>query len=129
MKMLWVFLRPESVRPATDALRKIGVLRVTCIGVTGYGRTPPVSCDMPCAPDPETPYEILMIVLADYDVAKAVVAIRAAVKAAAKGSPENENGPAEKILVTYVDDCYMIRNARSRAGFQDYEKDRCSHTG
>jgi nitrogen regulatory protein PII len=128
MKMIWAILKPESILPVIDALRRVGIYRLTRMHGTGYGGKP----DLPggSTRHTEKSREILMVVLADCFVAKAVIAIRQTAKAHTKtdipDSADNRIAKQGKIFVTYVEDCYTIRSARKNTG-NNYEEHYCDY--
>jgi nitrogen regulatory protein PII 1 len=127
MKMIWAILRSESIPPVIDALRRAGIYRMTRMIGTGYGREPDIPDDS--IRYTEKPREILMVVLADRFVAKAVIAIRTAAKAQTKiegiDSPDDGITKYGKIFVTYVEDCYAIRSVRKNTS--EHEEDYCHY--
>jgi nitrogen regulatory protein PII len=107
MKMIWAVIRSESVQQVISALEKVGIRAMTRINVDN----PTKESEVPTAiiPHLEPSKEMLMFVLADCEVAKAVVAIRNAAKIRAPDNTEGgkiENG---KIFITYVEDFYTLR--------------------
>ena len=64
----------------------------------------------------EIPKEMLMIVLADNEVARAVTTIRNAAKTGKNEVSEAGNIGYGKIFVTYVEDAYTIRTANRTSG-------------
>jgi nitrogen regulatory protein PII len=125
MKMIWVIIPSRSVQKVIDALEKTGITAITRIGVNDHDSEPEV---LPGPPDTcGRSREMLMIVLSEHDVAKAVIAIRTAAKADLKETPDGGDLPHGKIFVTYVEDFYTIRIAQKEGGAQLYEKDHCNH--
>lgn len=117
MKMIWVTLRSESVLPVIDALRKAGFHGMTRLTVSEYGKEPPTPSGF--IPDPEIPKEMLMIVLPELDVAKAVIVIKTAARECAKDHFGTGIPTKETIFVTYVEDIYTISTARKNPGAEE----------
>lgn len=114
MKMIWAIIQSESCPMVIDALEKAGIHAMTRMDVTGHHKgpgTPRVSVEYT-----EMPKEMLMIVLADHDVAKAVIAIRTAARTWLKDASDEKNCTNGKIFVTYVEDYYTIRIAQKMPG-------------
>jgi nitrogen regulatory protein PII len=113
MKIIWAIIQSRSLQKVIDALENVSVQALTCMEVTGYNKKTPI----PREPHgyAELPKEMLMIVLADQEVAKAVIAIRTAVKSILKDYPDAKNPENGKIFVTYVEDYYTIRIVRKNA--------------
>lgn len=109
MKMVWAVIRPEAVQRVISALDSAGIKGMTRIHATGHGKErgiPGGEIGLT-----EIPKEMLMLTIADNDVAKAVTIIRAEAKT---GSTEKTGGGMigdGKIFVTYVEDTFAIRTA------------------
>jgi nitrogen regulatory protein PII len=118
MKMIWALLRSESVRPVIDSLEKNGIHGLTRMSLAKGEMDAAIGERV--VPDATVSDEMIMIVLPDNDVAKAIIAIRTAVKASANADRGNgtddDNNINGRIFVTYVDDFYTIRDARFRTG-------------
>ena len=114
MKMIWAVIRPESAQKVIDALENAGIGAMTRVHVTGHGREMGITAGL--VRYNEIPKEMLMIVLADNEVARAVTAIRNAAKTGPKDVPDSGNIGDGKIFVTYVEDAYTIRTADKTAG-------------
>ncbi len=71
MKMIWAIIRPEYSQKVIDALEKIGISAMTRLHVTGHGAEIGITANYS-----EIPKEMLMLVLPDIDVARAVKIIR-----------------------------------------------------
>jgi len=109
MKMIWAVIRPEAVQPVIRALDSAGIKGMTRIHATGHGKERGIPTGEIGLT--EIPKEILMITVADNDVAKAVMIIRTEAKS---GSNDNSGGGIigdGKIFVTYVEDTFAIRTA------------------
>jgi len=84
MKMIWAIIGSGSVQSAIDALRHIGIEGITRMNVVSVP-------DQATAPDNRQPagdghdQEMIMVVLADHKVGKAVSAIRTASKICGNG--------------------------------------------
>jgi nitrogen regulatory protein PII 1 len=109
MKMIWAVIRPESAQRVISALDTLGIGGITRIHVTGHGKE--MGITLGAVHYTEIPKEMLMIVVADNDVAKTVMIIRKE----AKTGPENISGEGTigdgKIFITYVEDTFAIRTA------------------
>lgn len=110
MKMIWAIIPSESCPMVIDALEKANIRAMTRINVTGYNQEPGIPAVS--IGYTEMPKEMLMIVVADNDVARAVIAIRTAAKTWLKDAPDAKNLLSGKIFVTYVEDYYTIRIAQ-----------------
>jgi len=114
MKMIWAMIRPESVQPVITELDNAGICGMTRINGTGPGR------DWGITPgniqNPEIPKEILMIVVPDAEVAKAVMLIRAAAKTGPKNIAEEGTIDYGNIFVTYVEESFPIRTPGKTGG-------------
>jgi nitrogen regulatory protein PII len=127
MKMIWVILRPATLRPVITALRDAGIHGMVLVNTSDECRQP---CFHPQRQVPEDQQTgMLMMVLADRFIARAVAAIRTSVKAHAgqgtAGSEKTRMTSDGKILVTSVDDYYQIRPARGPAGIPMNEESNC----
>ena len=107
MKMIWAVIRPESAQRVIDALGQAGISAMTRLNGTGHGKEMGVAA----GPDryAEIPKEMLMIVLPDNDVVKAVTVIRSEARTGTKSHPYKGTIGDGKIFVTYVEDSYTIR--------------------
>jgi nitrogen regulatory protein PII 1 len=113
MKMIWAVIRPESAQRVIRALDIAGIGGMTRLHVTGHGRD--MGITLGSVHYTEIPKEMLMIVVPDNEVAKAVMIIRTEAKTGAKNAPEEGTIGDGKIFVTYVEDSFAIRTA-ARAG-------------
>ncbi|MCX6688769.1 MAG: P-II family nitrogen regulator [Methanoregula sp.] len=113
MKMIWAIIQYESTQMVIDALEKAGIHAMTRMDVTGYD----VASGIPEGSIGYTdmPKSMLMIVLADNEVARAVKVIRNMVKASMKNHLVAVNHEKSRIFVTYVEDSYTIRTAETFA--------------
>ena len=125
MKMIWAVIRSSAVQRVIEALEKTGITAVTRIGVSRNDREPKTPAGLPCGASKAE--EMLMLVLSEHDVAKAVIAIRAAAKAGLKETPEAGDLPRGKIFVTYVEDLYTIRVGQKDGGALLYENNHRNH--
>ncbi|PKL70280.1 MAG: nitrogen fixation protein NifD [Methanomicrobiales archaeon HGW-Methanomicrobiales-1] len=110
MKMIWALIRSESVQLVIDALEKTGIHAMTRINVAGPIRE--LGLPAGSISSAEMSKEMLMFVLADCDVAKAVVAIRTAAKNCLKNYPDTGKTGNGKIFITYVEDFYTLRTGQ-----------------
>ena len=74
MKMIWAIIRPEYSQKVIDALEKTGISAMTRLHVTGHGAE--IGITAGSVNYSEIPKEMLMLVLPDIDVARAVKIIR-----------------------------------------------------
>jgi len=107
MKMIWAVIRPESSQRVIDAMEKAGMSAMTRLPVTGYGKELGIT-DQPVHYS-EIQKEILMIVLPDNEVAKAVMIIRNEARTVSSTSTDEGTIDEGKIFVTYVDESFTIR--------------------
>ena len=112
MKMIWAVIRPEYAQRVIDALEKTGISAMTRLNVTGHGSETGLMAGL--VNYSEIPKEMLMIVLPDIDVARAVRIISAVAKTWQKENPGHGAVGDGKIFITYVDDAYTVRTAERR---------------
>ena len=112
MKMIWAVIRPEYAGQVIDALEKIGISALTRLHATGHGAEKETG-DGRVSPA-EVPKEMLMLVLPDIDVARAVRVISAMARTWQKEHPGHGTAGDGKIFVTYVEESYTIRTAENR---------------
>ena len=112
MKMIWAIYRPEYSQKVIDALEKTGISAMTRLNVTGHGTEMGITAGM--VNYSEIPKEMLMLVLPDIDVARAVRIISTMAKTWQKENPGLGAIGDGKIFVTYVEDAYTIRTAENR---------------
>ena len=115
MKMIWAIIRPEYSQKVIDSLENAGITAVTRVNVSGQGSESD-SAESATASETEIPKEMIMLVLPDIDVARAVKIISSMGKTWQKENPEKGNVGDGKIFVTYVDDAYSIRTAEKYKG-------------
>jgi nitrogen regulatory protein PII 1 len=115
MKMIRAIIRPESVQPVINALEKIGIDAMTRLNVTGRGKEMGITLGV--IRYTEIPKEMLIIVVQDFVVAKAVTVIRSAAKTnGTMNCSETGNIGDGKIFVTDVEDVYTIRTGEKTTG-------------
>jgi nitrogen regulatory protein PII 1 len=112
MKMIWAIIRPEYSQKVIDSLEKTGISAMTRLHVTGYGTEMGITAGM--VNYSEIPKEMLMLVIPDIDVARAVRIISTMAKTWQKENPGLGAIGDGKIFVTYVEDAYTIRTAGNR---------------
>lgn len=112
MKMIWAIIRPEYSQKVIDALEKTGISAMTRLHVTGHGAEMGITAGL--VNYSEIPKEMLMLVLPDIDVARAVRIISSMAKTWQKENPGIGAIGDGKIFVTYVEDAYTIRTAENR---------------
>ncbi len=125
MKMIWAVIRPESAQRVIESLEQAGISAMTRLNVTGHGK------EMGITAGPvrysEIPKEMLMIVLPDNDVVKAVTIIKSEARTGTNSHPYKGTIGDGKIFVTYVEDSYTIRTQAKQMDRQIHEKDyRCN---
>jgi nitrogen regulatory protein PII 1 len=114
MKMIWVVIRPEHAQRVIAALDHAGIGGMTRLKVTGHGREAGITFGS--VNSTEIPKEMLMIVIPDNDVAKAVKIIRAEAKTGTKNMHDEGTIGNGKIFITYVEDSFAIRTAGKTGG-------------
>ncbi|MDO9033898.1 MAG: P-II family nitrogen regulator [Methanoregula sp.] len=124
--MIWAIIQSTSTQMVIDALEKVGIQAMTRMETTCYDKEPGIPAR--AIEYTEISREMLMIVLADHDVAKAVTTIRTAVKKSFKEDQGTKTPVNGKIFVTYVEDFYSIRIAQKISGTILHEKNYCHHT-
>ena len=117
MKMIWAIIRPEYSQKVIDALEKTGISAMTRLHVTGHGTEMGITAGM--INYSEIPKEMLMLVLPDIDIARAVRIISTMAKTWQKENPGLGAIGDGKIFVTYVEDAYTIRTAENRRNGSD----------
>jgi nitrogen regulatory protein PII 1 len=115
MKMIWAVIRPECAQRVITALDGVGIGGMTRLHVTGHGRG--MGITLGSVHYTEIPKEMLMIVVPDNYVAKAVTIIRAEAKTGAKNTHKEGTTGDGKIFITYVEDSFAIRTA-GKAGMK-----------
>jgi len=111
MKMIWVTIRSEYVPRVLEALDRAGIGGMTRLNAAGPAENVFLS---PCTA-PDHGREILMIAVPDSDVAKVVTVIRAHARPEGPGRNDAEGFTDGKIFVTYIDEWFTIRTARTGA--------------
>nr|WP_321349533.1 P-II family nitrogen regulator [uncultured Methanoregula sp.] len=114
MKMIWAVIRPESAQKVITALDTAGIGGMTRLHVTGHGREMGIA--LGTVRYTEIPKEMLMLVVPDNEVARAVTIIRSEAKTAAKSTLAEGSIGDGKIFVTFVDDSFPIRTAGKTGG-------------
>ena len=114
MKMIWAVIRPESAQRVIHALDSAGIRGMTRLHVTGHGRE--MGITLGAVHYMEIPKEMLMIVVPDSDVAKAVMIIRTEAKSITKNATGEGTIGDGKIFITYVEDSFAIRSAGKAGG-------------
>jgi len=112
--MIWAVIRPESAQNVIGALEQIGISAMTRMHVTGHGKEMGITAGF--VRYSEIPKEMLLIVVPDNDVARAVTVIRNAARTSHGGSSDAGTIGDGKIFVTYVEDSYTIRTAEKIPG-------------
>ena len=107
MKIIRAIIRPESTQRVIEALEKNRIYAMTRMNVTGRGK------EMGITPGSvrytEIPKEMLMIVLPDDAVTKAVRVIETTARTGTKDYPAAGNVGDGKIFVTDVEESHTIR--------------------
>ena len=115
MKMIWAIIGSGSVQSAIDALRHVGTEGITRMNVVSVP-------DEAATPENRQPagdgqdQEMLMVVLADHKVGKAVSAIRTASKMCGNGRTFAQGRTTGRILITYVEEFFTIYPSRKISG-------------
>lgn len=107
MKLIRAIIRPEAAQRVIDTLEKSGIPAMTRMSVTGRGKE--MGITQGAVRYTEIPKEMLMIVLPDDAVAKAVTTIRIAARTGTPREPMAGNIGDGKIFVTDVEESYIIR--------------------
>jgi nitrogen regulatory protein PII 1 len=113
MKMIWAVIRPESAQNVIGALEQVGICAMTRMHVTGHGKEMGITAGS--VRYNEIPKEMLLIVVPDNDVARAVTVIRNTARTG-QDNPDAGTIGDGKIFVTYVEDSYTIRTAEKVPG-------------
>jgi nitrogen regulatory protein PII 1 len=109
MKMIWAVIRPESAQRVIKALDNAGIGGMTRLHVTGHGKE--MGITLGAVHYTEIPKEMLMMVVADNEVAKTVMIILKEAKTGLKNTRGDGTIGDGKIFVTYVEDTFAIRSA------------------
>jgi nitrogen regulatory protein PII 1 len=107
MKLIRAIIRPESTQRVIEALEKNSIYAMTRMNVTGRGRE--MGIIRGSVRYTEIPKEMLMIVLPDDMVTKAVRVIETAARTGTKDYPAAGNPGDGKIFVTDVEESHTIR--------------------
>jgi len=107
MKLIRAIIRPESTQRVIEALEKNSIYAMTRMNVTGRGRE--MGIIRGSVRYTEIPKEMLMIVLHDDAVTKAIRVIETAARTGTKDYPAAGNYGDGKIFVTDVEESHTIR--------------------
>jgi nitrogen regulatory protein PII 1 len=107
MKLIRAIIRPESTQRVIEALEKNSIYAMTRMNVTGRGRE--MGITQGSVRYTEIPKEMLMIILPDDAVTKAVRVIETAARTGTKYYPGAGNLGDGKIFVTDVEESHTIR--------------------
>jgi len=107
MKLIRAIIRPESTPRVIEALEKNSIYAMTRMNVTGRGKE--MGITQGSIRYTEIPKEMLMIVLPDDAVTKAIRMIETAAKTSAKDYSTAGNPGDGKIFVTDVEESHTIR--------------------
>lgn len=107
MKLIRAIIRPELTQRVIETLEKNGIYAMTRINVTGRGRE--IGITRGSVRYTEIPKEMLMIVLPDDAVTRAVRLIETAARTGTEDHPASGNPGDGKIFVTDVEESYTIR--------------------
>ena len=110
MKMIRAIIRPEITLRVIEALEKNGISAMTRMNVTGPGKE--MGITQGSVRDSEIPKEMIMIVLPDDAVSKAIKVIETAARTGTTKSPAEGNIGDGKIFVTDVEESYIIRTGK-----------------
>ena len=111
MKLIRAIIRPESTQRVIEALEENGIYAMTRINVTGRGKE--MGITQGAVRYSEMPKEMLMIVLPDNAVSKAVIVIEIAARTGTTKFTTGNVGDG-KIFVTDVDESYGIRTGEKQ---------------
>jgi nitrogen regulatory protein PII 1 len=107
MKLIRAIIRPETTMRVIEALERNGIYAMTRMNVTGRGKE--MGITQGAVRYTEIPKEMLMIVLPDDVVSKAVMVIETAARTGTKNYPAAGNIGDGKIFVTDVEESHIIR--------------------
>ncbi len=107
MKLIRAIIRPESTQRVIEGLEKNSIYAMTRMNVTGRGKEMGITHGS--VRYTEMPKEMLMIVLPDDAVTKAVRIIETAARTGTKNFPFAGNVGDGKIFVTNVEESHTIR--------------------
>jgi nitrogen regulatory protein PII 1 len=111
MKMIRAIIRPEYTQRVIEALEENGIYAMTRMNVTGRGKE--MGITQGNIRYSEMPKEMLMIVLPDDAVSKAVVVIEITARSGTTKFAAGNIGDG-KIFVTDVDESYAVRTGEKR---------------
>jgi nitrogen regulatory protein PII 1 len=111
MKLIRAIIRPESTQRVIEALEENGIYAMTRINVTGRGKE--MGITQGAIRYSEMPKEMLMIVLPDNAVSKAVIVIEIVARTGTTKFATGNVGDG-KIFVTDVDESYGIRTGEKQ---------------
>jgi nitrogen regulatory protein PII 1 len=107
VKLIRAIIRPESTQRVIEALEKNSIYAMTRTNVTGRGKEMGITHGS--VRYTEMPKEMLMIVLPDDAVTKAVRVIETAARTGTKDYPAAGNVGDGKIFVSDVEESHTIR--------------------
>jgi nitrogen regulatory protein PII 1 len=107
MKLIRAIVRPESTQRVIEALEKNGIYAMTRMNVTGRGKE--MGITQGSVRYTEIPKEMLMIVLPDDALTKAIKVIETIARTGTKEFPVAGNVGDGKIFVTDVEESHTIR--------------------
>jgi nitrogen regulatory protein PII 1 len=107
VKLIRAIIRPESTQRVIEALEKNSIYAMTRTNVTGHGKE--MGITRGSVRYTEIPKEMLMIVLPDDAVTKAVRVIETAARTGTKDYPAAGNVGDGKIFVSDVEESHTIR--------------------
>ena len=107
MKIIRAIIRPESTQRVIEALEKNSIYAMTRMNVTGRGKEMGITHGS--VRYTEIPKEMLMIVLPDDVVTKAIRVIETAARTGTKDYPAAGNIGDVKIFVTEDEESHTIR--------------------
>ncbi len=110
MKLIRAIIRPEITLRVIEVLEKNGISAMTRMNVTGRGKE--MGITQGTVRYSEIPKEMIMIVLPDDAVSKAVTVIETAARTGTTKSPAEGNIGDGKIFVTDVEESYIIRTGK-----------------
>jgi len=111
MKLIRAIIRPESTQRVIEALEENGIYAMTRMNVTGRGKE--MGITQGTVRYSEMPKEMLMIVLPDDAVSKAVIVIEIAARTGTTKFATGNVGDG-KIFVTDVDESYVLRTGEKQ---------------
>ena len=109
VKLIRAIIRPEFTQKVIEALENNSIYAMTRMNVTGRGKE--MGITQGSVRYTEIPKEMLMIVLPDNDVTKAIRVIETAARTGTKNYPAAGNVGDGKIFVTDVEESHTIRTS------------------